>query len=170
MRYVLPILFIACGFNLAAQSKTTESLAKKYDADSYFFYNNTLRMINQTEDPTFDEIIKDIEKMKILLIKKNPATMNYKKVVEDYKAESFQEMMTSRHEGKSFDVYVKENNNKTTGMLVLINDTDNLFVLDIVGSIALNKVASLYNTLDKSSDFGKKIHDFVGEKEEDKKN
>lgn len=168
MKHILSIFLAALVGSAIAQSKTTESLAKKYDASSFFFYNNTLRMINQTEDPTFDEVIKDIEKMKILMIKKDPATLNYKKVVDDYKSESFQEMMTSRHEGKSFDVYVKENDKKTTGMLVLINDAENLFVLDIVGSIALNKVMTLYNTLDKSSDIGSKLRQFAGDKNEKK--
>lgn len=168
MKHLLSIILAALVGSALAQSKTTESLAKKYDASSFFFYNNTLRMINQTEDPTFDEVIKDIEKMKILMIKKDPAALNYKKVVDDYKSESFQEMMTSRHEGKSFDVYVKENGKKTTGMLVLINDAENLFVLDIVGSIALNKVMTLYNTLDKSSDIGNKLRQFAGDKDEKK--
>ena len=168
MKHLLSILFAALVGSALAQSKTTESLAKKYDASTFFFYNNTLRMINQVEDPAFDEVIKDIEKMKILLIKKDPATLNYKKVVDDYKAESFEEMMTSRHDGKSFDVYVREKNNKTAGMLVLINDTSNLFVLDIVGSIALNKVMTLYNTLDKSSDFGSKLREFTEDKNEKK--
>jgi len=46
-------------------------------------------------------------------------------------------------------------------------------VLDIVGSIALDKVTSLYNTLDQSSDVGKKIKSFTdrhNKKEEDGEN
>ncbi len=168
MKHILSLIFAALVGTALAQSKTTEALAKKYDASTFFFYNNTLRMINQTEDPGFDEVIKDIEKMKILLIKKDPAMLNYKKVVDDYTSEAFQEIMTSRHEGKNFDVYMKEKNSKTTGMLVLINDASNLFVLDIVGSIALNKVVTLYNTLDKSSDIGSKIRQFTDDKTEKK--
>jgi hypothetical protein len=163
MKSIFTILFVFAILSLHAQSKTTEALAKKYDAQSFFFYNNTLRMLNQAEDPAFDDIIKDIEKMKFLMIKKNAKSVAYKQVVSDYKAEAFEEVMTSRHEGKNFDVFLKEKDKKTTGMLVLINDSSNLFVLDIVGSIALNKITSLYNTLDKSADFGKKIHDFAND-------
>ena len=52
-------------------------------------------------------------------------------------------------------------NGKTEGMVVTVNDSTNLYVLDIVGSIALDKVTKLFTTLDDSSDIGKKIKDFT---------
>ena len=62
-------------------------------------------------------------------------------------------------------------------MLVLVNDADNLYVLDILGRIALDKVTKLYSTLDESTDIGSKIKAFTGgddndddkEEEDDKK-
>jgi hypothetical protein len=153
-----------------AQSATTEALEKKHDAMAFFFYNNTLRMLNQGGDEAFDELIKDIEKMKFLMISKNADKFDastYKKVVSDYKSESFEEIMTSRYEGKNFDIFVKEKDNKTKSMLVLVNDDKNLYVLDIVGSIALNKVTELYKTIDSSSDIGKRIKAFTGDHDSD---
>jgi hypothetical protein len=154
-----------------AQSKTTEALQKEYkDALSFFFYNNTLRMLNQEQDKEFDELIKDIEKMRFLMIRKNETPVDYKKLVKNYRDEAFEEIITSRHEGKSFNVYLKEQNKKTTAMLVLINDSTNLYVLDILGSIALDKVTKLYSTLDESANIGKRIKAFTGENNErDKK-
>lgn len=149
-----------------AQSTTTEALHKKHsEALALFFYNNTLRMLNQAEDKEFDELIKGIEKMRLLMIKKQESKFDgteFKKLVANYKAESFQEIMTSRHEGKTFDIYMKEKGGKTRGMLVLINDADNLFILDILGTIALDKVTKLYSTLDESTDIGSKIKAFAG--------
>ena len=152
---------------LHAQSATTEALQKQHsDALSLFFYNNTLRMLNQSEDQEFDDLIKDIEKMRFLMIKKNEANFgsnDLKKLVADYKSESFEEAMTSRHEGKNFDVFLKQKNGRTNGMLVLVNDSTNLYVLDILGSIALNKITKLYSTIDQSTDIGSKIKSFMGE-------
>jgi hypothetical protein len=159
---------LVCG-SVSAQSKTTEALHKKYSESlSLFFYNNTLRMLNQTEDKAYDELIKDIEKMKFLMIEKAQSFTgaDYKKLVSGYKGESFEEIMTSRFQGKNFDVLLKESGGKTKGMIVLINDSSSLYVLDIVGSIALDKVTSLYSTLDKSSDIGKRIKDFTGRHDE----
>jgi len=168
-KLLLVLQLLVAPFISMAQSKTTQKLQDKYEGSrSFFFYNNTLRMINQQEDKAFDEMIKDIEKMKFLMVKKGAGSFDYRHVVDDYKSELFEEVMTSRHKGKNFDVFVKEKNNKTMAMLVLVNDPENLFVLDIVGSIALDKVTKLYSEIDESSDIGKKIEQFVkGDKKED---
>ena len=173
LKLILLVLTAAAYSSVSAQSKTTEALAKKHsDALSLFFYNNTLRMLNQTNDPNFDEIIKDIEKMKFLLIKKDEKNFNtagYKQLISEYKAEAFEEIMTSRFEGKNFDVFLKEKDGKTKGMLVLVNDTESLYVLDILGSINVTKVTDLYNTIDKSSDIGKQIKAFTNDDDDDEK-
>lgn len=166
MKTFLLVFCIILSSTVRGQSVTTEALRKKHsDALTLFFYNNTLRMLNQTDDKELDDLIKDIEKMRFLMIKKSEADFGadaYKKLVSDYKSEAFEEVMTTRHEGKTFNVYLKEESGKTKGMLVLINDTDNLYVLDILGRIALNKVTSLYNTIDKNSDISSKIKQFAG--------
>ena len=169
-------LLIACLFvsgALCAQSKTTEKLQQKYDGSlTLFFYNNTLRMINQSENKEFDEMIKDIEKMKFLMIDKPAAfkSTDYKKIVSGYKGEAFEEIMTSRYQGKNFDVYLKESGGKTKGMVVLVNDSLSLYVLDIVGSVALDKVTSLYKAFGETEDIQKQIEKFTHDNNKRKDN
>jgi hypothetical protein len=163
MRYILFTLCLFC-FTLAnSQSKTTEDLHQSNkDALALFFYNNTLRMINQSGDKDFDALIKDIEKMKFLMIDKARFAGNdYAKLVKNYKSEAFEEIMTSRFEGRNFDVFLKEEKGKTRGMIVTVNDSTNLYVLDIVGSVALDKITSFFKSLDESTEIGKKIKDFT---------
>ena len=158
------LLLIVFTRSVSAQTKTTEDLHKgNSDALALFFYNNTLRMLNQKDDKDFDALIKDIEKMKFLMIEKdqNFGAPQYKKLVSGYKSESFEEIMTSRVQGRNFDVFLKDKNGKTEGMIVTVNDSTNLYVLDIVGSIALDNVTKLFNTIDESSDIGKKIKAFT---------
>jgi hypothetical protein len=143
-----------------SQSETTNALGDKYGSRIFFFYNNTLRMINQEENKEFDELIKDIQKMKLVWVQKKEKGFGpeqYKKLITEYKTESFEEIMTSRYNGKNFDVYLKEKNNKTQGMIVTVNDSESVYVLDIVGSIALSNVTKFFNTLDESSDVGRRI-------------
>lgn len=117
-------------------------------------------MVNQTENKEFDELIKDVEKMKFLVIKKDEfKSDDYKKLISDYKSESFEEMLTSRHEGKNFDVYMRDG--KPTSMIVTVNDSDNLYVLDIVGSIPLNKVTSVFKTIEESDEIKEIIDKFA---------
>ncbi len=167
MRYIFILLIVFLSISAQAQSKTTENLQKKYSESlALFFYNNTLRMVNLSEDKEFDELIKDIEKMKFLMIKKAGfEKADYKKLINDYKSEAFEEMMTSRHDGKNFDVYMKDG--KSKGMIVTVNDDENLYVLDIVGSFPLNKVSKLFSTIDSSSEIGKRIKDFASHDKEE---
>jgi hypothetical protein len=55
-------------------------------------------------------------------------------------------------------------------MIVTVNDDENLYVLDIVGSIPLNKVTKLFSTIDSSSEIGKKIQDFASDHKSEHKN
>ena len=119
-------------------------------------------MLNQTDDKEFDELIKDIEKMKFLYIDKSiTSASDYKEIVSSYKEESFEAIMNSRFEGKTFDVFLKEEKGKTKGMIVTVNDSGSFFVLDIVGSIALNKIQHFFKKIDESSEVTKLISDFT---------
>ena len=172
MKNLLLFLAVLVCLGVSAQSKTTEELQKKYSTSrALFFYNNTLRMLNQTDDKAYDELIKNIEKMKFLMINKPEAftSADYKKVVSGYKAEAFEEIMTSRYQGKNFDVYLKENGGKTKGMVVLVNDSTSLYVLDIVGSVALDKVTSLYKAFGDSPDIQSQIEKFTHDNNSRKK-
>jgi hypothetical protein len=162
----LCIALVMTGVSCAAtaQSKTTEKLHKQNDgALALFFYNNTLRMLNQSDDKEFDELIRDIEKMKFLMIDKDDhfGPSEYNRLVTDYKAESFEEIMTSRYQARNFDVFLKEKNGKNQGMIITVNDSTNLYVLDIVGTVSLDKVTKLFSTIDESTDIGKKIKAFA---------
>jgi hypothetical protein len=53
-------------------------------------------------------------------------------------------------------------------MVVLVNDSSSLYVLDIIGKISINNVTGLFNKLDQSSDISKKIKNFA-ERDERKK-
>jgi hypothetical protein len=48
-----------------------------------------------------------------------------------------------------------------------VNDDENLYVLDIVGSFPLNKVSKLFSTIDSSSEIGKRIKDFASHDKEE---
>ena len=164
LKSTVALLLLIISLPAFSQTKTTDALQKAHsDALAFYFYNNTLRMLNQKEDPGFDELVKDIEKMKFLVIEKDQhfGSTDYKKLASSYKAEAYEEIVTSRHEGRNFDVYLNEKNGKTQGMIVMVNDSSTLYVLDIVGSIALNKITHLFNTIDGSSDIAQKIREMA---------
>ena len=165
------ILVAVCAFSsvmLRAQAKTTDALQKQFDTSlSLYFYKNTLRMLNQTENKEFDELIKDIEKMKFLMVdktSKNFGTNEYKKLMKDYQEEQYESIMTSRYQGRNFDIYVKDKKGSSPGTIVLVNDSTSLFVLDMIGTIDVTKAGTLFATIDESADIGKKIRGFMDRK------
>jgi Domain of unknown function (DUF4252) len=171
MRIILILIFIGSSSFVFGQTKTTQSLDDKYEGLTLYFYRNTLRMLNQSEDPGFDELIKDIEKMRFLMIDKTKSTSfskeDYKKLLTSYQGEEYEEMMTGRYEGRDFNVYIKEKNGDIKGTVILANDSTSLMVLDILGKIALDKAPELFKAIDGSTDIGKKIKSFT-EKDDDK--
>ena len=173
MKAPLLILLLAVSFSLNAQSNTTNALDDKYEGLSLFFYKNTLKMFNQNDDKDFDELIKDIEKMKFLMIDKSKSAFveaDYKKLLSGYQGEKYEEMMTSRYKGKNLEVYIKQDDGRVKGTVILVNDSSSLYVLDILGRVALDKASSLFKALDESTDIGKKVRDFTSgdDKKKDK--
>ncbi|MDD1443062.1 DUF4252 domain-containing protein [Dolichospermum sp. ST_sed3] len=171
-RIILVVAMAASSLGLLAQAKTTNALQKNFDNSlSLYFYKNTLRMLNQAENKDFDEMVKNIDKLKFLMVDKtakNFGTKEYQKLISDYRAEDYESAMTGRMDGRNFDVFIKD---KPQSTVVLVNDSSNLFVLDMVGTIDASKVGTLFSTIDNSTDIGKKIKSFTehkGKKDEDK--
>ena len=172
MKIILTLFCFGLANLVFAQTKTTQALDDKYEGLSLYFYKNTLRMLNQTDDPSFDELIKDIEKMKFMMIDKaglNFSKQDYAKLLAGYKSENYEEMMTGRYDGRNFDIYLREQNGDIKGTVILANDSSSLFVLDIKGKIALDKAPALFKAIDSSTDIGKKIKDFTGQGEKAEK-
>lgn len=171
----LLFLFLSAILSLtsSAQTKTTNDLHKKFeDTFALFFYSNTLKMLNQTDDKEFDELVKDIEKMKFLMVNKvakNFSTKDYATLIKGYQSEDYENMMTARSEGKNFDVYLREDNDNVKGTVILVNDSSQLYILDIVGKVQLNQVTKFFSALDQNSDIAKKLKSFVGAGDDGKK-
>lgn len=171
MKFLLLILILIPALALG-QTKTTEALDKKYDGLSLFFYKNTLKMLNQKDSKELDEMIKDIEKMRFVMVDKKKHAMErteYATLKKSYQGEQYEEMMTGRMEGRNFDILVKERDGKVKGTIILASDSASLYVLDILGRIPLDKASALFNTIDQSTDVSKMIKNFISDDKEKKK-
>src|SRR6185369_7712059 len=143
-----------------------------------FFHKNTLEMWNLTDNKELTEMVKDIEKMKFLMINKkeskNFGVAEYKKLKGNYQHEDYESVMTSRYKGRNFDVLFKEKGwTSSAGTVLLVNDSTNLYVLDIIGTIDVNKVGQFFTAMENNTDIGEKIRDFTRRgksKDEDKSN
>lgn len=166
-------ILLASGVAATAQSKTTLDLEKKFEGSfTLFFYKNTLRMLNQQENPEFDELIRNIEKMKFLLVDKNKSRFGpseYKELTKDYQKESFEPIINGRMDGRNLDIYLRDAGGSKPGTVVLVNDSSSLYILDIVGTIDVSKAGALFKTIDGSTDIGSRIRNFTDQGNKQKK-
>ncbi|QSE96083.1 DUF4252 domain-containing protein [Fulvivirga lutea] len=147
MMKTLTLLLLALPVICFSQSKTTKAFHDDHeDAFVLFFYSNTLKMLNQDDNPEFEELIKDIDKMKFIRVDKaaeNVDKDDYKELVASYYDEDFEDLMTMRHEGMNVNAYIQEEDGVTTGIVLLMQDNESLSILDIKGSVAISKLATL---------------------------
>ena len=172
MKKYFLILGLVVAVTAYSQTNTTNDLQKRFeDSFALYFYNNTLKMLNQADDKEFDELIKDIEKMKFLMVDKSKGFTNqdYANLIKGYKSEDYENMMTARSNGKSFDVYLREDDNRVKGTIILVNDSSQLYVLDIVGRVQPNEVTKFFSKLDQNSDIAQKLTNFMDNSDDDKK-
>ncbi len=160
MKTIVTVAFLFITSMCLAQTETTNKLDHDYSSRTIFLYNNTLRMINQGGDEGIDDLIKDIEKMKIVWIskkEKNFGSEQYKKLATAYKAEKFEEILNTKYEGKTLNAYIKEKDGDTKGVVITVDEGENIYVLDIVGKVALNQITTLFSKMDSNSDIGQKF-------------
>lgn len=115
-----------------------------------FFYNNTLKMLNMEDNAEFEALIKDIDKMKFIRVDKKERALDrsdFNDLVQQYHEEDFEDLMTLRQEGMNINVYIRENDGITRGLVFLMDDKESLSILDIKGAVPLNKVANLLSAL-----------------------
>ncbi|UII23599.1 DUF4252 domain-containing protein [Fulvivirga ligni] len=146
-KIIFLLAFVMLPMLSEAQSETTQQFSKEHEeAQVFFFYKNTLKMLNQNDSEEFAELIKDIDKMKFIIAdkaKSNVGDNDYNELVKGYKSEHFEELMTMRHQGMKVNVYIQEDDGVTTGLVFLMTDNEKLSILDVKGSVPLNKLASI---------------------------
>jgi len=148
MRNFIIILIICCSTLISyGQSETIQKWHDKYDdAFVMFFYKSTLNMLNMKDSEEFAELVSGIDKMKLLRIDKESDSFTneqYKELVSDYRDEDFEELMTLKQKEMKINAYIKEDDGETEGIVVLVNETSNLIILDIKGSVPLSKIEEL---------------------------
>jgi len=136
---------------VVGQTKSTQELHEKYeDAFTLFFYKSTLKMLTPENNQEFRDLIGSIEKAKLLRVEKDSRFEDgdVAKYISDIKNESFEEAMTVRHDGNNMNIYIKEDDGETKGIILLMDSEGEFSILDIVGSVDLGKISLLAQQID----------------------
>jgi hypothetical protein len=147
--FILALLLPSLSFG---QSKSVSRFRADFkESSNMFFYSSTLKMLNTENNPEFADLLKDIEEIRVLNYDK--ATVKFSN--EDIRGlktalqnEKFNSIMEFQEKGNSIHLYSREKHGKTVGFVAIIDNTENLLLIDLIGSIDVKKFMELKHQLD----------------------
>lgn len=163
---VLLLGFIAPVFS---QEQPLKDFAEDRKDRKFCFYPSTLRMVNLTNNPDFDELISGIDKLLIYnLDSASRADKAYKQIISTYQELDFEEYASAYGGELNFYIYGKDIR-KGTEYIGIIRQEDLLTAFYMRGTIAMNKLPQLMQSMgegDFINPFDFNIEDF-GENTQD---
>ena len=139
-----------------AQSKVMRNLSEEFpDGRVFMFYHSSLRMLNVEDDPDFDRMIRDIEKIKVLMIEKEESFESEKvlsEIKDGLEDEEFEELMAVKSKDYNIGVYILEDD-ESEGFFLLMNEDDNLIAIDLVGSMPIGDIGQLVDKIKEAKEF-----------------
>jgi hypothetical protein len=115
---------------------------------SFYFYNSTLRMVNFTHDPSYDKLISDVKKIRVLTLKNEKEDLDQKRMIalaNQIHKESFVDMMQMKQQGYTIMVFMKKHNDQPIEFIGMGYDLKSCFIVDLLGSIPVSVLPSLIN-------------------------
>lgn len=152
MRNLLLLFILLLPSVSFGQSKSITRFRADFKENSnMFFYSSTLKMLNTENNPEFADLLKDIEEIRVLNYDKatvkfsNEDIRGLKTALQD---EKFNSIMELQEKGNSIHLYSREKHGKTVGFVAIIDNTENLVLIDLIGSIDVKKFMELKHQLD----------------------
>jgi hypothetical protein len=151
-RVFLLFLLIITHHFVTAQSKTIGKFRKLYKEDqNVFFYSSTIKMLNTENEPEFADLIKDIDKIMVLLYEKEKQAFNTQEIIQlkkDLQKEKYNPLLFIKENDNAINLYKKDRKEKTVGFTALIDNKENLVIIDVKGSIDFKKFMEFKNKID----------------------
>ena len=154
----LGLLLLAC-FPLLVfgQSKVMRNLADEFpDGRVLMFYHSSLNMLNLDDNPEFTDMIKDIEKIKVLIIDKGGQEFDestISTVKSDLNNYDFEELMVLKSKEYDIGVYIIEDDDDIEGFFFLMDEEDSFIAVDLVGSMPVGDIGMLIEKMKEANDF-----------------
>jgi len=152
-----------------AQEQPLKDYAEDRKELKLCFYPSTLRMINLSHNPDFDELANGIDKLLIYnLDSAARANKAYRDIIAAYKKLDYEEYASAYGGGINFFIYGKERSRETEYIGIIERD-DILTAFYLRGHLAFNKLPELIQSMSDGNfinpfdfnlkDFGKNTQD-----------
>lgn len=130
---------------LFAQESVVKDYAETRRDRKFCFYPSTLRMINLSGNPEFNEMVKPIQKMLVYTLDSaTRAEKSYVKLPEKFQKNGFEEYITMYGAGNNMFVFGKESSEEMVGIFGL---DEQLIAFYIRGNVNWQKIPQLMTTM-----------------------
>ena len=153
MKKILISLLLILGYYLPgfSQEQPLKDFAENRKEMKFCFYPSTLRMINLTHNPDFDEMVSGIDKLLVYTLDSAArANHNYRQIVDKYKGLGFEELASATGGGLDLYIYGKDRR-KENEFVGIIKQNDKLTAFYMRGEIDFAKIPRIIQTV-KSGD------------------
>ncbi len=137
---------------VSAQSESIEKFRKLYKEDkNVFFYSSTIKMLNTENEPEIADLLKDIDKIMVLIYEWEKQKFDHKEIMQlkkDLQGEKYLPLLVINENNGSIDLYKRDRKNRTVGFAALATDQDNLVIIDVKGSIDFGKFMKFKEKID----------------------
>jgi hypothetical protein len=149
--FILFFLAVTC-IIAAAQSKSIERFRKIHKEDqNVFFYSSTIKMLNTENEPEFADLIKDIDKVMVLLYEKEKHKFNTQEIIQlknDLQREKYVPLLLINENNNTINLYKRDRKEKTVGFSAIVDNKERLVIIDVKGSIDFKKFIEFKNKID----------------------
>jgi len=167
MKYFLLFALLAISIMGYSQSKAMRNFSDIHDdAFTLVFYYSTLKMWIPEDDVELKAIIRDLEKIKLLRIDEEEldGKAALPAIKSDLVDEGYEEALVMKGPGRNMMVYINEKNGKQKGIFMMLGEDSSITILDIIGSIPIDKLLTLQNKIETLTEDGSFLQNFRNNK------
>ena len=105
-------------------------------------------MLNFTQDPSFNNLISDVKKLRVITINNEKDSLDKKlmsALANQIHKESYVDLMQVKQQGYTIMVFMKQHNGKPKEFIGMGYDLKSCFIVDLLGNIPISMLPSLFN-------------------------
>lgn len=129
----------------------SDAIARLVEADFHstqlFFYPSTLRMLNIQKDPSWNEMVKDVRHLRLVMYDADSFLLAEKaNLTAELGDEGFEELLSLRSDTIKAEVYGKYDGDRMQGLAALILQSSGGFIIELDGSVDPMKIYKIAQT------------------------
>jgi len=131
-----------------AQSRTVDRFVEAHrPSQKFFLYPSTLRMVNLERNPDFYALVREVDKLRVLLYDKNEngfSRQTIRTLSQEVEAEEYEELMTFQTKEQRVHLYSLGEDDTPEGVVGLVETDDTIILTDLEGFVNLPALLNLF--------------------------